>query len=388
MPISSTGVILEPSTTAITYAQNILINTYGASVNLDPSSPNGLLVQNIALAITYRENAQANVVNSLNPNIATGTQLDAICANLNIQRSPATNSTATVQITGLAGVTIPNLTQVSSTNNDIFLINGPLTIGGGGTIIGTVTAQSSGPVAVAANTITTIINGINGWDTINNSGAGNVGTVVQSDTGLRQTRIAQLAFASSGSLVSILAGAQALEPPPTSIYLTQNTTSSPVTIDGITIAANSILLVLDGGGSETTIAEMLFQRLSAGCGMSGNTSFTIPIPNSSQTFTATWQTATEEVLSLVITIKTGDIFPSNLVDLITSAVNTNFNFNVIGQFIYANEFTNILYANGIFPIINLTFGVGSSLGLNVYTMPINQSLGASLLSSNVSLVYV
>src|SRR4051812_3575925 len=108
MLISDTGVVITPSTTAIAEARQILIDTFpGEDVNLDSASPNGLLVQNIAIAITQREADQANTVNSMNPNIATGEQLDAICANLNIFRIPATQSTATCTFTGLAGVTIP-----------------------------------------------------------------------------------------------------------------------------------------------------------------------------------------------------------------------------------------------------------------------------------------
>ena len=380
MPISDTGVILEPSATALAEAQQIFINTFGPNVNLDASSPNGLLIQNIAIAITYRENDQVYTVNSLNPNIAAGVQLDAICANLNIVRAPATNSTASVVVTGLSGVVIPNGTQVSSTNNDIFLVTGAITIGSGGTGTGTVTAQVAGPIAVTANTIINIINGVSGWDTINNPTLGQVGTSVQSDDSLRQTRINQLATASSGSYNAVLAGAQNLMPTPTSIYLKENSTGSPIVVDGVTISANSILLVLDTTASPVSIAEMLFTKLSAGCAMSGNTSYTYPIPNSSETFVATWEAATQEALVLNVTLRSGSSYPVNPITAIETIINDNFNFDVIGQFIYANDFVNILYQNGFSPILSLTFNVGATTNLTEYTMPINQSLGSAISS--------
>lgn len=389
MPISNSGVIITPSATSIADAQQILIDTYGSGVNLARSSPNGQWVQNVALAITERENDQVDTVNSINPNIATGTQLDAICANLNIQRISATFSTATIQVTGLTGVSIPALTQVQSINGDIFLIDTTITIGGGGSASGTVTAQLSGPISVGANTINKIITGINGWSTVNNSGAGNLGTLGQSDTQLRQTRIAQLAIASSGSWLSILAGATALNP--ISAYVKFNNTTSNTIIAGITILANSVLLVIElGGGSlDLQLSTMFLQRLSGGCAMSGTyIPSPIPIPNSSQTFQANWQVASSKVLGLNITLKLGSVYPPNLTVLVASLINTNFSFNVIGQFIDANEFTYILISNGISPVLILTFNVGSNMNLNTYTMPISDSLGTSLLSSNVSISYV
>lgn len=386
MPISNTGVILTPSSTALAEARQILIDTYGPDVNLDPASPNGLLVQNIALAITQRENDQADTVNSMNPNIATGLQLDAICANLDIVRVPATKSTATCQFTGLTGVSIPAGTQVQSTNNDIFLVDSTVTIGALGTATGTVTAQVAGPIPTAANTINKIITGISGWDTINNSSPGNVGVVQQSDAQLRQSRVAQLGFASSGSYESVLAGAVALNP--TSSYVFENLTGSDIIQDGITIYEHSILLVLEGGGSDAQVAEMLLKRLSGGCRMSGSTSFSVPIPNSPVTFDANWQIASPKALGINIVLKIGYVYPPNPADVIASIINNNFNFDVIGRFIDATQFVYLLIANGINPIISLTFNVGSNTNLIQYTMPISDSLGSSMLSSNVSITYV
>lgn len=397
MPISNTGVILTPSSTAKTEAQQILIDTYGAGVNLADASPNGQLVQNIALAITQRENDQADTVSSFNPNIATGIQLDAICANLDIIREPASKSTATIQVTGLSGVSIPALTQIQSANGDIFLTDAIIVIGGGGTATGTVTAQVAGPISVAANTINKIITGINGWDTVNNSGAGSPGLAGQSDTQLRQTRLARLASVSSGSVAAISAGVfdpTVMTTIPTSAYVTENLTSSNTTIAGITVLAHSILLVLEGGGSDDDISELFLKKLSGGCAMSGSHNpAPIPIPNSPDTFQAHWQVASAKALGLNITLKLGGNYPASgaaLQALIASIVNNpaNFSFNVIGQFLDANEFVYMLIANGISPILGLTFNVGSNMNLNTYTMPISDSLGISILSSNITVISV
>lgn len=384
--LSNEGYQITPSATAIAEAQAILINTYGANVNLEPSSPNGLLVQNIAIAITQREADQADTINSFNPNIASGLQLDAICANLDIIRIPAKNSTATCIFTGLTGVTITAGSQVANTTGDIFIVDTNLTIGLSGTITGTVTAQTAGIIPVTANTITTIITAINGWDTVNNPTAGNVGTVLQSDAELRNTRIDQLAFASAGSIPSIIAGVSGLNP--ISFDVISNNTNLMVNKDGLGIYPHSIMLVLDGGGSDLEITTMLFNRLSGGGGMSGNKSFTIPIPNSPEVFTARWQVAVQQTLGLNITLKLGAVYPPDLTTVIADIINNNFNFNRIGKLIEATEFIYLLMSKGIVPIVSLTFNVGTLTELTEYTMPISDSIGGSILNSNVVLNYV
>lgn len=384
--LSNEGYQITPSATAIAEAQAILINTYGANVNLEPSSPNGLLVQNIAIAITQREADQADTIGSFNPNIASGLQLDAICANLDIIRIPAKNSTATCIFTGLTGVTITAGSQVANTTGDIFIVDTNLTIGLSGTITGTVTAQTAGIIPVTANTITTIITAINGWDTVNNPTAGNVGTVLQSDAELRNTRIDQLAFASAGSIPSIIAGVSGLNP--ISFNVISNNTNSQIVKDGLAINPHSIMLVLDGGGSDLEITTMLFNRLSGGGGMSGNKSFTIPIPNSPEVFTARWQVAVQQTLGLNITLKLGAVYPPDLTTVIADIINNNFNFNRIGKLIEATEFIYLLMSKGIVPIVSLTFNVGTLTELTEYTMPISDSIGGSILNSNVVLNYV
>ncbi len=386
MPLSKTGFIITPSQNSILEARQILIDTYGPNVNIDPAGPNGLFIQNVALAITKRESDQADIINSINPNIAEGTQLDAICSNLEIIRIPATKSNATCEFTGLPATIIPAFAQVLSTNGDIFLTDSFVVIDTSGIATMTVTAQKSGPIKVDANTIQIIITGFPGWTSINNSSAGNVGVSEENDVQLRARRLDQLAFASSGSIQSIKAGITTFNP--TSSYVIENNTSSNIVRDGITILKNSVLLVVEGGGSDTQVANMFLQRLSAGCAMSGSRSFTVPIKNSSESFTANWQIASQKVLGLNILLKLGAVYPANLPDLVASIVNELYDFDVIGEFVDATEFIFLLISKGIQPIRSLTFNVGSLTNLTQYTMPISDSLGSSLLATNVSINYV
>lgn len=388
MSLSNKGYQIKPSTSALAEATAIFVATFGANVNVDPSSPTGLLIQNCAIAITNRQNDEADTIGSLNPNIASGIQLDAICANLDIERIPSINSIANIVVTGLPSTIIPKNSLVSSTVGDQFAVDADITIANDGIGNGIVTAISQGQIAVGINTITQIINNINGWDTVNNPTVGTIGISAQSDTSLRQTRVQQLAFSSSGSLSSIIAGASALSP--NSFDIEENKSTTLIIIDGLAIEAKSIMLIIDISGTTITneqIAQMLYKRLSGGCGMSGNNNHDIIIQNSSQVFTAKWQFPSIMPLGINIVLNSTTIYPPNMATKIADIININYDFDRIGKLMEATEFVDILINNGIKPIVKLTFNVGTILNLTQYTLPISDSIGNSMSSSNVIIAY-
>lgn len=385
MSISDTGVILDPSPTALAEAQQDFIDVFGSDVNLNPASVNGQIIQDNALAYTKRESDQADTVSSLNPDIANGTQLVAIGANLGIGKIPATFSTAPAVLGGAVGTSIIAGSQVQSLTGDIFAVESTAVIGVLGTVNASVVALKSGDILTGANTITKILTGIPGWDTVNNPTAGTVGKPQQSDEDYRKTFKDRLASSSSGGDEAILAAAAALNP--TSYYLKTNRTDTPIVVDGITINARSTLLVLDGGSSDEDVANMFLRKISGGANMSGNHSFSVPIFDTPEVFTATWQIAVQKALGINIKLRLGMVYPPDIPTVVANIITNKFNFNVIGRYIEATDFIYLLMQAGIAPIRSLTFNVGTNLNLSEYTMPISDSLGNSLLSSNVSVEY-
>jgi hypothetical protein len=92
-------------------------------------------------------------------------------------------------------------------------------------------------------------------------------------------------------------------------------------------------------------------------------------------------------LGLNITLRLGAVYPPNLTTVIANIINTNFDFNRIGRYIDSTEFTFLLMNNGIIPIVSLTFNVGTLLNLIDYTMPISDSVGGSILDTDVAINY-
>jgi hypothetical protein len=385
MQLFNTGIIPITAEEALAEATAIYRNALGNAVNTDPSSPTGQEIQEIANAIIAYDANMIKVMYTLNPNVATGFALDSIIANIGSERIPATFSTASCVLNGLSGTIIPAGSLIESTNGDQFQTDVAVTIGISGTITVAVSAVIAGDILVTANTLTTIVTTINGWDTVNNPLLGTIGTKVQNDVQVRNNRIDSLAFSSANSLDSVLAGCATLSGV-TSYYVTQNITTNIEIIDGVAINPISILAVLSGGNA-LEIADMLYKRTSIGT--SGNTSQVVNIPNTVQTQTMNWQTAVNYDLKLTIKVQGGASYPLDLTNKIATIMNDQYNFNRIGRQILASEILTLLNNNGITPILEITFDIGAiAIDQTNYTMKISDSLVVPFLASNVTIITV
>ena len=388
MIFNNNGAILTTAPDALAVAQAVFVSTFGANVNLDPSSPNGQTIQELADIINASDNNVAYLLNSLNPNLANGIALDAICANLYLYRKQASYSEVTCQVTGLPNVIIPAGSQVQSTNQDIFIAESNITIGSNGQGSGVFIAQVAGNlVPVAVNSITTILTGENGWDTVNNSTAGNVGTDLETDAALRARFNIAKANASTASYLAVQSAISSLSDVQ-SFILIENDTSSPVTKFSVTIPANTLYLIVSGG-TPLEIADAFYNNKSAGCGTTGATSFAYPIPNTQpqQTQTIFWDVPVQQQLTINVTlVKNGNYSPTIQSDIAT-AINENWSYSNLGLPVYATQFVNILENAGISPIVSLTLTCSTFTAVSVLLLPINQTIATPLTSANINIAY-
>ena len=388
MIFNNNGAILTTAPDALAVAQAVFVSTFGANVNLDPSSPNGQTIQELADIINASDNNVAYLLNSLNPNLANGIALDAICANLYLYRKQASYSEVTCQVTGLPNVIIPAVSQVQSTNQDIFIAESNITIGSNGQGSGVFIAQVGGNlVPVAVNSITTILTGVNGWDTVNNSTAGNVGTDLETDAALRARFNIAKANASTASYLAVQSAISSLSDVQ-SFILIENDTSSPVTKFSVTIPANTLYLIVSGG-TPLEIADAFYNNKSAGCGTTGATSFAYPIPNTQpqQTQTIFWDVPVQQQLTINVTlVKNGNYSPTIQSDIAT-AINENWSYSNLGLPVYATQFVNILENAGISPIVSLTLTCSTFTAVSVLLLPINQTIATPLTSANINIAY-
>lgn len=393
MPFTPTGYQALTLSEVIAEINAIFVDVFGANVNLDPASPNGQFINNLANVAINNQNFMVLLTSSLyNPDIAASVWLDAICALSGIDRIAASNSYATCVCTGSAGTVIPIDTQISNSNGDIFVNGTSGTIGSSGTIEIIFIAQQTGAVNVDAGTVNNIINKIYGWDSVNNPTNGTVGGTKQNDNSLRSSRSSLLASYGSASLDAIYAKLVAT-PNVTDVFVAENDTASPVTVSGVTLTAHSIYMAIIGG-TDTDVATSIYQKKCPGVNMVGNTTATIST-GFGGTYTARFQRPVQVPLQVNISLQNSVTLPSTAT--IQQTIVNNFNgedTNIsaiqpvkIGQTINVSRFVPSLILIGAENILSMTIQtVTSGTPAAQITLPASEI--GTLLTSNVIVTLV
>ena len=319
MSLISAGFLLSDAAAIRAEIEAVYTSVYGVNFNLDVTSVNGLSVTvNTTFAI-QRDDAQAYIYSSVyNPNVAPAPFIDAICAFNGIVRKSATKSIATCTLSGTPGLLIPVGSQVISTNNDIFATISNATIGVGGTVSAQVEAVVAGVVPVAANSINRIVTVIAGWDSVNNPIAGVEGTGLETDYNLRNRRLQALAFDSTNSVRSIIAGLVNLNDV-LDYYIINNQSGASKTERGITVDPYSIYVSVFGG-TDPEIAKVMYERYSAG-GMNGDTTvaYTDPV-YTWVTQDITFQRAVDAPVRIDVILAPNMNYPGNITDLVKASI--------------------------------------------------------------------
>lgn len=308
--INTTGTVVADTSDTLLEVQNEYKAILGADLNVSPETPQGGLIaaETISRQGTMRNNAQ--LANQINPNFAGGVFLDALCALTALERTQATRTEVTGNITGVAGTIIPQGSQVRTTSGDYFYLQNSAVIGAGGTVDAVFLSSEKGEIPAESGTLTQIVDGVIGWEGITNATSGTLGTNTQSDYSLRTQRKETLFLQSVGLIGAIVSGLKTVEGVK-SLSFYENYTDAEVTIDTIAIAAHSVYSCVDGGSDED-VAQMLLSKKSCGCGYVGDETVVVLEPSSTQLYTIKFSRPTE----VPILVRTTVTAPNPLVDVI------------------------------------------------------------------------
>ena len=268
---TDTGVIVPDTADIKAGVESEYKDALGADLDLNPSTPQGRLIaaETDARAAVLR--LCALMANQINPDIASGTFLDAVAALSGIERIKAYGTKVSATLGGVPGSLIPAGSQAKTEPGDIFYLENDATIGGGGTVSGNFISQETGPVPCPAGSLEQIVSPVSGWETITNAAAGTLGADMESDADLRARRKASL-YQGSGYINSMYRALYYV-PNLKSAYIYENKTANSETTDGITIPGHSLYIVADGG-TDSAVAQAIFNTKAAGCGLSGTTTAT------------------------------------------------------------------------------------------------------------------
>lgn len=254
---NSTGVITIADAADI---QNEVSSEYKAAFGTDlvvpsvdnplaSSTPQGLLINAETQArIAVAEN-NATLANQINPNVAGGVFLDAILSLTGAQRNPATQSVVYAALGGTIGTVIPAGSLASETASgqmyQYYTVNSVTLIDNGfGAGIATNVQFNSvlyGAIPCNANTLTTIISNVIGWNSITGNTAPNpLGQPVQSDASARADRLIELGIQGNSLAGAIIGAVNSVLGTFGSLTFLENTSSITTTVQGVSMVPHSI----------------------------------------------------------------------------------------------------------------------------------------------------
>lgn len=250
---------------------------YGPSINVEPNSPDGQLINLIAQVAIDLEELAAQINAGFDPDQAVGRVLDMRCAINGVVRRAGTYTQQPITVTVDRPVTLSGLDTapasaftVSDSSGNRFKLLNTYSFGGAGSVSLAFQAETMGAVLTTPNTINQVVTVILGVTAVNNpSAATSVGTPEETDTALRIRRQNSVALPSRGYLDGLL-GALLNVDGVTQAIVRENDTNA--TVDGI--PAHSIWCIVLGG-TNADVADAIYRKRNAGCGMKGATSVTI-----------------------------------------------------------------------------------------------------------------
>lgn len=296
---------------------------FGGNLNTDQTTPQGQLAVTTAAIIGFCNDLFLSYTNGVDPSYASGRMQDAIARIYFLERLPAQATAVQATCTGLVGVAITTGALALASDGNIYICTAGGTIGGGGTVSLPFACTVTGPIACPVASLNSIYQTIPGWDSITNPTEGVVGRDVESRAEFEARRAASVAVNAVGVLPAIL-GSVLQVTGVLDAYVTENTTGSPATIGGVSIAAHS-LYVAAVGGADADVAAAIWRKKNPGCAYTGNTTVTVTDLNSGYsvpypTYAVTFERPASLPVLLAIAIANSTSVPSDAVTQIKTAV--------------------------------------------------------------------
>ena len=228
--------------------------------NLDPSTPDGLKLASDSEIFANLDELGLKAYNSKDPNKASGTELDIICALTGTVRSPGTPSTALLTLSGDQGTVITAGAVVESTENGArWTTDSTVTIGVSGSINVAASCENVGPTQASIDTLTKIVNPVSGWQGVTNAAVATPGTSKETDAELRYRRKASVSLPGNNQVDSMFSAIAAVDGV-RRVKIYENDTDA---IDTDGLPAHSIAPIIDGG-TDADVARAIYNKKNPG----------------------------------------------------------------------------------------------------------------------------
>ena len=381
--LDNNGVIVTDTADIKDTVQQEFKNALGENLSLEDSTPQGRLIDMETDARVAVIENNAMIANLFNIRMAFGVALDALGANFGVERIAASSSSVTATVTGIGGTVIPAGSQASTQSGYIFYAENDITIPEGGTTTATFLSLEKGEIPCPVGSLSKIIDGTFGWETITNNAAAILGVNKESDESFKARIIAGLFSGTSllGDYESALSKVENVN----SSFVYDNPTGETITYDTVSIKPHSVYVCVDGGNNND-VANALFNVKSGGSDWNGNTTVSVTDETYGGVYSVSFQRATQIQIYVQVNIDIGTASTSNPIDAVTDAVNTYINKLKVGADVLPFQIAAYIddSVSGI-KITNLQIGTSAgSLSTSDIVIRINEV--AKVQTANITVV--
>ena len=300
----STGVIISDTSDILAQVQQEYKDVFGEDLVVTGDTPQGLLIAQETQARQQVVNFNAAMANQLNPDLAGGIFFDAICALFGLSRAGETSTIVSgVALTGVPSTLIGAGSQAKTTAGDVFELIVGVVLDGTGHGVGDFRSVVTGAIPCGVHALDTIVSGPLGWETVLNANAGEVGQPQQSDASLWIERRETLGRQSMSNSEAVFSHIRELDGV-LSLTYRENIQDTTQTIDGISLAAHSIWVCIDGG-ADSEIAAALLEAKTAGANWNGANLVNVVDQYSGQTYAVLFDRPTYIPFLVRVTLRRG-----------------------------------------------------------------------------------
>jgi uncharacterized phage protein gp47/JayE len=261
------GFVIQRLDEIIARMDSGLRSIYGADIDTAADSPDGQMIGLFSQSLADLEELAGEMWRQMDPDYATGPNLDRIVAFSGTRRNQSNSSwLRAVILSGAARTPIPADSTVTDASKVVWRSVQRVTLDANGSARVDFQSVEAGSYSVGRNEVLTIQSGVTGWRTAITSRASDPGTNQERDPDLRarfylsRERTADDDAASMRGNLLALTGVDDAQ-----VY--ENYTRE---VDSRGVAANSINAVIDGG-DEAAIGRIILSLKPAGTGMQGET---------------------------------------------------------------------------------------------------------------------
>lgn len=350
--VNNLGVITQDTSELNEEAKNIL-KAFGNDINIEEAgTPQGQMAIDITTALVEAQASAVKLANASNILSNTGAEIDTTGLTFGYFRKEMTKTLVYCKVSGTNGTVIPIGSKASNGSNEFELIKAITIENGIG--YGYFQCTVGGAIPCLVGELNTIVDNIQGWDTITNEVNGVVGVERESDNDFKQRITANwLNIRAKGTMGAIIDSVAQLNDV-VSVVGNENYEDITKVVDGITMKSHSIYLSVLGGSGED-IAKVLATKKNNGCGVNGDTEISYFDAEQNFLYTYVIFRPTQVEFDIKISYKDNRFTIENVEDNITEYINNYIALNPfkINQTVNDGYFYNILKDYNLADIITI-----------------------------------